>query len=754
MSRRSPAPGLSPPSARPPRDGTWRVLAESGPLALGLALALSTGRLFSGAGPATVTVGLAVVAWALAAGLGRLRLRAGTAMLIHLSVGALLLLAVAMSTERPPGSSGEDPFSAITRIVREDFSSFSTDVAPVPAGPGHMVIIGALVWLLAAYASYAAMRVRSPVQGAVPHVVAILGLGLLAREEARATSTVVLLVALAYYCLTQAAWRNAAFRWVPRPSRGVTVPLVRGSVLLSGAVVLALVIAPFLPGDSEPVVDFRNEGMGDRTRNVISPFVEVGSNLGARSGDLLFTVRSDAPGYWRLTALDEYDPGRGIWVLSNSYEPVDGPLARSGETGERRTEVTIGELGGFWVPGVKDPLTASSERRLGWDADAGSLIVREDDLGRGDRISLTSDPLGLDDESMEGADTPSARSIDAELLDAEGTPVRLRVTAGQLAGDLPPYRAALAIQEWFRTSFTYDETVDFSGSADPLEDFLSSGKGFCQQFASAFALAARSLGLPARVVVGFTPGEMRADQADRQDGYAGAVGTYDVYGRNAHAWPEVLFEGIGWVPFEPTPGRGDPSTTEVTGVPGQQAPDPTGSPEIQEPTTTVPPPTSAPPESPGTEAPTTTAATGSADPADTSDGFPVLPAVLAAAVVAGGALLLRRHRRRRSSRALGAAGAAAPWEASLRLLATRGLRPRTGETPLEFANRVRSRLGTGVVIEPARIESKRRWSADLPGEQDLASARASVALLESFLEEGPSAVLEREADLVGSRRDG
>ena len=50
-----------------------------------------------------------------------------------------------------------------------------------------------------------------------------------------------------------------------------------------------------------------------------------------------------------------------------------------------------------------------------------------------------------------------------------------------------------------------------------------------------------AIGLPARVAVGFTPGELNAD------------GSYSVFGKNAHAWPEVWFDGIGWVPFEPTP---------------------------------------------------------------------------------------------------------------------------------------------------------------------------------------------------------
>ena len=69
---------------------------------------------------------------------------------------------------------------------------------------------------------------------------------------------------------------------------------------------------------------------------------------------------------------------------------------------------------------------------------------------------------------------------------------------------------------------------------------------------------ARSVGMPARVAVGFTPGLTQGD------------GSRVVLGRNAHAWPEVWFDGIGWVPFEPTPGRGAPGSESYTGVPPAQ----------------------------------------------------------------------------------------------------------------------------------------------------------------------------------------
>lgn len=720
------------PSAVPPLKGPWLLAADVGLLGLGLALALSSSRLFQEASSTIALVAVALIAWALAAALRRSPLRPGLGELVQLAIGFAAATAVALVAvaARPAAAAGEGVLEGIVRIMREDFAGFSTDVAPVPAGLGHLLLMGTLIWLLADFASYASIRLRSPVQGAVPHVVAIVGLGLLAREQARMLTTLVLLVALAVYALTQAAWRNAALRWTPRPRQGVAAPMRSGAILLAVAAVAALATSPLLPGDSDPVIDFRNGGAGDGPRNVVSPFVEVGSNLGVRSDQLLFTVEAERASYWRLTALDEYDPESDIWVLSNSYEPVDGPLSSTVVEQPGSAEVTIRALGGFWVPTVPDPLTARSERSLGWDPEAGSLIVRGQDLSADEVIAMTADPAQPDREELSRATVPPAGGTDPTLLDIEGLPVQLRVAAREVAGDQAPYETALALQNWLRSEFTYDQSVDLSDSADPLVDFLELRRGFCQQFASAFALAARSLGLPARVVVGFTSGDLV--EPDK--------GIYAVRGRHAHAWPEVLFEGLGWVAFEPTPGRGDPSTTATTGVDGANAPAPDGSTEVQEPaptTSVAPPPSSA----------SATSLPGgakrelrSSSRIDEQQGSRLpLAAALAAAVALAVALgALWRRSRRGTGRRPGEGGLLAAWQTSLALLADRGLRPTQQETPMEFAGRVRTRLGTTAMVDLARVESKRRWAPTVPGHDDLATALCAVSALQQFLQDGPA----------------
>lgn len=106
-----------------------------------------------------------------------------------------------------------------------------------------------------------------------------------------------------------------------------------------------------------------------------------------------------------------------------------------------------------------------------------------------------------------------------------------------------PYQQAMDLQSFFHatTNFTYDTHVAPSRSDDAVWDFLQSTRGYCVQFATSMTIMARTLGIPARVAVGFLPGE------------ADDNGNYVITGRQSHAWPELYFEDYGWVRFEPTP---------------------------------------------------------------------------------------------------------------------------------------------------------------------------------------------------------
>lgn len=136
------------------------------------------------------------------------------------------------------------------------------------------------------------------------------------------------------------------------------------------------------------------------------------------------------------------------------------------------------------------------------------------------------------------------------------------------AGATDDYERALLLQNFFRdrSEFSYDLSIGYGYGYQAMELFLQVRRGFCQQFAATMAMMARILGIPSRVVVGFL-------EPERSDG-----DQYVFSSDNVHSWPELYFEGVGWVRFEPTQGVGAPfpqwagHTTGLSATPTQPFP--------------------------------------------------------------------------------------------------------------------------------------------------------------------------------------
>jgi transglutaminase-like putative cysteine protease len=122
-------------------------------------------------------------------------------------------------------------------------------------------------------------------------------------------------------------------------------------------------------------------------------------------------------------------------------------------------------------------------------------------------------------------------------------------TARQIVGSTTsPYAATVAIENWFRATggFKYDQTPPPPRDAPLVEFVTKTHRGYCQHFAGAMALMLRYLGIPSRVAAGFTSGK-----------YDSHKRSWIVTDHDAHTWVEVWFRGYGWLPFDPTPGRGE-----------------------------------------------------------------------------------------------------------------------------------------------------------------------------------------------------
>ena len=275
-------------------------------------------------------------------------------------------------------------------------------------------------------------------------------------------------------------------------------------------------------------------------------------------------VTSPVPSYWRLTALTDFDGT--TWTSPGDVHVGDasGPVVQSVEPGVDTETVTqtfeISNLRGSWLPVAFTPIrvrVVDGPDGITFEAETSSLIA----LGPSDGLAYTVESVlpRYDVAALRAADTPPAGDLAERYLALPADfPASLADQAREItAGASTPYDRAIALQNWFR-GFAYDLSFRSGDSQHAMQEFLAQRRGYCEQFAGTYAAFARVLGLPSRVAVGFTQGEQRDD------------GRYYVQGRHAHAWPEVYFEGVGWVPFEPTPGRGNPDAVQYTGVAATQ----------------------------------------------------------------------------------------------------------------------------------------------------------------------------------------
>ncbi|HEY0400238.1 MAG TPA: transglutaminase domain-containing protein, partial [Acidimicrobiia bacterium] len=309
----------------------------------------------------------------------------------------------------------------------------------------------------------------------------------------------------------------------------------------------AVVLGPVVPGLGRAVVDVHAFGvMLDVSRVELNPLVDIRPQLLTDRRTELFTVRAPAPAYWRLTALDRFDGRR--WSPSRpalfrhegaEFERAAAPADRALDQDFRLTA-----LDSPWLPAADRAVrvTAAGARL---DPETDSLVTKKGSRAvRAYRVEsrLPRERVGQLPAASAGRPPGLARY----LALPNRFPSRVRELAQRFtAGAATPYDRALALEDSLRVGFIYDETAPPGASLDALDHFLfSARRGYCEQFAGAYAAMARAVGLPARVAVGFTPGA-----------YDEAAGVWRVTTREAHAWPEVFLDGIGWTAFEPTPGR-------------------------------------------------------------------------------------------------------------------------------------------------------------------------------------------------------
>ncbi|WP_430296077.1 transglutaminase TgpA family protein [Sinomonas sp. B1-1] len=335
------------------------------------------------------------------------------------------------------------------------------------------------------------------------------------------------------------------------------------AAIVAGALALPQVVPGFDRGLFPEGARLRSFG-----QNVgLNPLISLGSDLRSAEGVgiLRYATNSTIPLYLRTVTVSTFDGGS--WAPDNRDDQLQYPLTgitpRTPITAAPSvTTTTVITTGGFtspYLPAPYAPTTVDGQRgRFGWDP-ADLSIKGDPGASRDQFYTVRSTRPDITRDALATANgTP--RGLSSEVRDVpRGVPASVRSAAEDVTrGKATAFERAVAIQAWLRT-FQYSERAPvedgYDGTGmDVLETFLQKRSGYCIHFAAAMAVMARIVGIPSRIAVGFAPGRPTGQTVAIPS--AQALTEYQVDGRDAHAWPELYFEGLGWVPFEPTPSRG------------------------------------------------------------------------------------------------------------------------------------------------------------------------------------------------------
>lgn len=468
------------------------------------------------------------------------------------------------------------PTSSTIEQFRVDMTQagdlFESLQAPVPPVTGFLVVASVGLWLIVFAADWAAFRAFAPGQALVPYIGMLIFVSLLGTSEERLSTTATALVCAVLFLLAhRAAARAAQGVWLDQgPGRGYLSLMIAGGIVALVAAAVGILGGPSVPGaDSAPLVEIGDENRQEnKPLEVISPLVQIQPRLTELSDQIMFTVRTNQRSYWRVAALDVFDGA--LWRSQGQYRSADDDLPvgypSDAPVDLVRQSFEIRGINQVWAPAAYLPTSFENLGTTGvnYEGESATFIVdtNDNDVADGLRYTVTSQIPSFTGEMLTRLAAQSDEQVDSRYLDlpADYSPLA-RATAQEItAGMTDPYQQALALQNYFRDNFAYDIDVAKGHDIRRLEDFLEVRRGYCEQFAGTYASMARAIGLPARVAIGYTYGDQDPANPNR----------YIVRGKHAHAWPEVFISGAGWVPFEPTPGRGAPNASDYTGVPEAQ----------------------------------------------------------------------------------------------------------------------------------------------------------------------------------------
>ncbi|MBD2765216.1 hypothetical protein IEE91_08480 [Kocuria sp. cx-455] len=354
--------------------------------------------------------------------------------------------------------------------------------------------------------------------------------------------------------------------------------LPRALLVIAGVLAVSLLVPTVMPGFFSGAFPQGSSFNSERAAGV-GPLRAVGQDLreSERVQRFSYTTSDGQPKYMRLMSLSDFSQPEFFPQTDNLEEGLDGladpetnPVSRENPV---TTKVTFEDYNEHWLPAPYAPteFTGIGDEGWSWNPRDLSVFSAGSEMSGGTFTVTSSAPRATPDAMRSAAPSDTNGDLADYLRVPDETPELISSAARQLTeGAGNDYDRALALQNGLRHNFQYDVNAPLAqgydaGGMDSMGQFMETRTGYAGHFAPAMALMAREVGIPSRVAVGYLP---TTPVSDSRGGELFQVGTGD-----AHAWPELYFEGVGWVRFEPTPGI--PTTPEYApesgNEPGQDA---------------------------------------------------------------------------------------------------------------------------------------------------------------------------------------
>lgn len=451
-----------------------------------------------------------------------------------------------------PTTESWDVIRALVQVGMQDASTFA---APVPALTGMVLLAAGGVGLVTLCVDTLFVSIRAPLLGGLPLLALFLAPAVMLIDGAPWWSFP--LPAVGWLLILAADQRDRVRMWAGMGPRS----RVRG---LSGvargigavAIIVAMATAVLIPVRAvTPPRTGDGSGLGSPVSGsvILDPLVSMRRSLIQSNDSEVLTYRTDSPrpSYLRVSALESFDgttwrQREGIESGRDTGWALPGAVQGDAAGTPRTYDITVTSLGNAFLPLPYPVADVADIRGLGrdWRLDPTTGIAFSDGhpaTGLAYRVAALESDIQPGD--LRGAPL-ALGTLWPQLNLPGGLSPEIKATALDVTTEADtPYDKALALQRWFTRDggFEYSTSVRSGADADYMAEFLADRVGYCEQFASAMAIMARTLGIPSRVVVGFTQGSRGDD------------GAWRVTVRDAHAWPELWFDGVGWARFEPTP---------------------------------------------------------------------------------------------------------------------------------------------------------------------------------------------------------